>query len=249
MRSNEELTSQLQDTLFELMMNQAAEAQGEAALEEAQALNRDPDVAVPPETEAQCVQTIERTLRKKQLQAMGKTILKCCRWAAIWILVVIGVFTVTLVSSDAFRETVFNFVYREFDYKIEFGISREEEYTNDFAEDPSAVTAGWVPEGFSLMDKDHNKHRSWEVYTDKQNDLRRIELSISFYENPQIDIDTEGAVVSHAQIDGYKAVVVEKPYSIVIAWVDTYSNILCTVTGDRVDRDDAIKFAENIIFG
>ncbi|MCI9402468.1 MAG: hypothetical protein HFF04_02195 [Oscillospiraceae bacterium] len=66
MKSREQLREEYEDALFALMMDYAAQAEGERLLAENEALKHNPAAQVPEHLDQRCLQTIQMAFQKKK---------------------------------------------------------------------------------------------------------------------------------------------------------------------------------------
>ena len=87
MKNREQLWEDYEEARFALLMDALAEAEGEEALRLSEALNRDPEGALPPEVDRRCEAVIREAFVQRRLHATGRT---AVRWltkvlvAATW---------------------------------------------------------------------------------------------------------------------------------------------------------------------
>lgn len=105
-----ELRENYEDALFVLWMDGYARKAGKQLLKTQQQIKEDPAYAVPEDMEAEGLQTIRRTFRKKNWSCFTGIAKKIMVRAALVAMVLNVVFCVSLVSVEAFRTEVFNLV-------------------------------------------------------------------------------------------------------------------------------------------
>ena len=77
MKNREQLWEDYEEARFALLMDALAEAEGEEALRLSEALNRDPEGALPPEVDRRCEAVIRGAFVQRRLHATGRT---AVRW-------------------------------------------------------------------------------------------------------------------------------------------------------------------------
>ena len=77
MKNREQLWEDYEEARFALLMDALAEAEGDEALRLSEALNRDPEGALPPEVDRRCEAVIREAFVQRRLHATGRT---AVRW-------------------------------------------------------------------------------------------------------------------------------------------------------------------------
>lgn len=190
-----------EDAMFALLMDYVAESEGKKAIEENEALRRDPDAAVPEEVRKACMKEIGRSFRKSSARSMGRFTMKVVNKVAIVALVGGILFSTAFAASEEFRVNTLNMLIDTVNEGVSFDISSEPVSERTDLED---LRPGFVPEGYTLTEEDGFVDSYWAFYKNEQGDRLDIRLS------PSGHFDTEGAELEPIQVRGLPAYVIDQ---------------------------------------
>lgn len=114
MTRKEQLREQYEDALFALLMDEVAASEGNRALEENERLKRDPDAAVPEETQQKCLQFIEQQFRARSGRSARRTAFQIFRNVSMVALLAALLFTAACAMSPVLRQKTLNFMMETF---------------------------------------------------------------------------------------------------------------------------------------
>lgn len=137
-QKKQKLLEQYDDAAFALLMDEYAEEEGArlmAEFEAAQAAGQVPQM--PPELDEQCRRMIRRDRAKKRGKQAVRSFRKVAVKAAVAVLVFIGLMTTVVMSVDALRVPVLNFILTLHDDFSSF--NNGDEYQSTPSTDPLAV--------------------------------------------------------------------------------------------------------------
>ena len=83
MNRREQLQERYEDALFELLMDDVFEMEGETLLQECERLNADPDAAIPEELDRKCRRLIRSSRRKERARSVGRLTARVLKKAAV----------------------------------------------------------------------------------------------------------------------------------------------------------------------
>ena len=170
MKNREQLWEDYEEARFALLMDALAEAEGEEALRLSEALNRDPEGALPPEVDRRCEAVIRGAFVQRRLHATGRT---AVRWLTkVLVAAMLGavMFAAAFALSEDVRVATLNTVIKVMDDRTQITFESADGDTGGTAAPPAEGTAAeewthpysialeWVPEGFEL-----EKYQSDEV--------------------------------------------------------------------------------------
>lgn len=238
MNRQERLREQYEDTLFAVMMDELASAQGNAALEENERLKNDPNAAVPEHIDRRCMQTIRNHFRKDTAQRTGRATVKAMGRAAMVFGLASALFIGAFAASESFRLNTMNLIVET------LGVSTDFYFAPPAQKEVPQIKAGWIPEGFLLEDEGIDNMQSWFEYGSKSG--QDIYCVYVFGDNQIMSVDTEGAEVTLIQINGMKATMACKEEGIQIAWALNDGTGFMYLFGSGVQQEDLIRVAENL---
>jgi len=221
MTKREKLLEQYEDALFSLLMDEFAESEGKAALEENERLKADPNFVVPKELQQRCRRTISH----------------------YFALIAMLLFTMAFATSTDFRIKTLNWIIEVFDDRTEFSFVEQESIDN-IKNQGKEVVVEWIPEGFSQCNQSENKFAFRMDYCSDDGE----EFSIAVFDgtNMKFGVDTEDAEVESVDIQGEEGIMASKNGIIQIAWANQELHSYFNVNGPESMREDLIKVAQGV---
>jgi hypothetical protein len=246
--AREKLYEEYEDSFFRLVMHNAAEKEGKLFLEERAKLN---DISAnSPSNEA--AREFERKLtayrKGKRSQEKKRFSRRFINKAAVFFLLLIVVFSTAMVSVQAFRVQVMNFLiniqpeYTSFQIKDNASGSSGEKLTVNWT---NTYLPTYIPSDYEISEI--SKKDSYQRLT--YQNIRNKDLSIIYFEynsSNSVAIDTENAsLVKAMEINGSKGTLVVKDSLVTITWkIDDHMFVVQT----QLDADEAIKIAQSVKF-
>ncbi len=181
-------------------------------------------------------QKMKRLIKQQKRSSFtNKVIFYSKRTAIVFLIILAGLFTVTM-SSEALRLRFFELVIRVYEDLTSFVFSNEEniESKNLKIKEPE-----YIAEGFKEVDRVDNFMIAYE------NDKNiRIEYTSTEIDTNSIILDTENAKVKDIFINGYKAKYIEKETFLQIFWND--NNFIYLLNVDYQNNKD-LELYKNIL--
>lgn len=200
------------------------------------------EFALPPEFDKKMKKIIARHDRKETLKALRKKTIKYLPKAAIFLLVLIGSFTIVVASVEALRVKAINIIY---DMQNQFTSIRTTDENNtkqliDIPQDWNGFVPNYIPPGFRIDNAEESKMMKIISYKNEQG--QSIVFTQYLNLNTDLRIDTEGAAVQNITVQNNDALLSEKQGLISIAWKGEYLFSLIGVA----DKTEMLKMAESI---
>ena len=131
-----------------------------------------------------------------------------------------------------------------FDDHIEIKSDSDIGVANSGGENTPQISAGWLPEGFVLVDEGQSAIMSWQSYA-IDGTVAQISINSWNLQSGGVSFDTETAEILPIQIHGQTAFLIEDADTLQIAW-NLYGDNgwLYYVAGQGVTTDELIKVAE-----
>lgn len=240
MTKREILLEQLEETVFALMMEDVAKEEGRRALEENERLKVDECATVPVTVYRKGLATIRRQFSQKNRRVMMRTTSKVISRVAVIVLVMLLLFTTAFATIPEFRGKTLNLIVEVFDdrTRIELGESAPEARAGE-----NERIAGWVPEGFELVERGETLFSIWETYKNLDDAVVEvcINSSTSIWE-----FDTEKATVENIVVNGRPAMMIFKGELVQFVCIVRESERVYFVKGDKVSEDIVMRVAENV---
>ncbi|AGL03317.1 DUF4367 domain-containing protein [Desulfoscipio gibsoniae] len=238
------LYEEYEDSLFKLIMYDAAEKEGKLFLEEKEKLKNASESLPSAEAFKRFSQQLDAHLKKPQAYARRRHILKALNRFAVAMLVVIVLLFTTVASVEALRAKVLNFLM---DIQPEY--TSFELRDNDNGSDGGSSTINWhkayvptyIPAGYEIIDISNGKLlRKIEFKNQQGLFITYTELS----EGSKPALDTENTFVFETvSINGYEGTLVVKDSLVTIIW--GMNNRMFMIRA-QTEKDTAIKVAEGV---
>ena len=249
MTRKERLREQYEDALFALIMEEAAEAEGQKALEENRRLRDSGELAIPDGLLQRCHRAIAKGFAGQELRRVGRGVSRVVTKVALVALVGMLLLTTVFAASEDFRVKTLNLALEIFEDHTEITLTPDESIIASSVDSVvPQLTAGWVPDGFALVEEGENSAMAWK---DFQNEEAGTQISITVFNlrTGRMSVDTEDAEMLPVQINGADAFIINDTEDeiIQIIWQeDAASEWLIYVVGMGVSEEMLMKTAESI---
>ena len=232
-----ELLDQYDDVTFALLMDEYAEEEGarlRKEFEEAQAAGKVSDT--PDALDEKCLQMIHRDFAKKRGKENVRKSIRMTSKVAVAAMVFLGVLTTTIMSVDAFRNPVLN-------YLLEF----QSKYTSiQFSDDivPLSSDLGvlelHMPDSYDQIAYENIGGGFFHcIYQDKEGHIVKYSSKPA---NGEFRIDTEGTKAKEQNIHIYEGYIVYKE-GIQITWFDADSDLVHSLYTTNLDEAFLLNIA------
>lgn len=249
MTRKERLSEQYEDALFALIMEEAAEAEGQKALEENRQLRDSGELAIPDGLRQRCHRAIAKGFAGQELRRVGRGVSRVVTKVALVALVGMLLLTTVFAASEDFRVKTLNLALEIFEDHTEITLTPDESIIASSVDSVvPQLTAGWVPDGFALVEEGENSAMAWKEF---QNEEAGTQISITVFNlrTGRMSVDTEDAEMLPVQINGADAFIINDTEDeiIQIIWQeDAASEWLIYVVGMGVSEEMLMKTAESI---
>ena len=249
MTRKERLREQYEDALFALIMEEAAEAEGQKALEENRRLRDSGELAIPDGLLQRCHRAIAKGFAGQELRRVGRGVSRVVTKVALVALVGMLLLTTVFAASEDFRVKTLNLALEIFEDHTEITLTPDESIIASSVDSVvPQLTAGWVPDGFALVEEGENSAMAWKEF---QNEEAGTQISITVFNlrTGRMSVDTEDAEMLPVQINGADAFIINDTEDeiIQIIWQeDAASEWLIYVVGMGVSEEMLMKTAESI---
>ena len=244
----EKLYEGYEDSLFRLVIHSAAEKDGKLLLEEKTALQSD-SLNQP---SAEVIKRFEQklaTYRKKSNTTKRKWIFhSIINKAAVFFLVLIITFSAVMVTAQAFRVKVMNFLidiqpeYTSFQIKDNVSGSSGEKLTVNWT---NTYLPTYIPAGYEVDSLTYTEPLKEITYSNPKNKNAYINFT-EYDSSNNLQVDTENAtVVKTVSINGNKGTLIIKNSLTTIVW-EVGPNIFSIQSTEN--RTETMKIAQNVKF-
>lgn len=240
-QKKQKLLEQYDDAAFALLMDEYAEEEGArlmAEFEAAQAAGQVPQM--PAELDEQCRRMIRRDRAKKRRIRAARSFRKVAVKAAAAVLVFIGLMTTVVLSVDALRVPVLNFILTKYEEYSSIEINNHQDIT--IPETNPFLLGGLLPDDFYLVNQHNDGDLVYSSY--KNSNGNTVQFLISPADGVH-NIDTEGAETDAIDLGSYEALMIEKNgYRIV--WYDDSIGILYDIRTNGIEKDEFISICSSL---
>lgn len=276
MKNREQLWEDYEEARFALLMDALAEAEGEEALHLSEALNRDPEGALPPEVDRRCEAVIRGAFVQRRLHATGRT---AVRWLTkVLVAAMLGavMFAAAFALSEDVRVATLNTVIKVMDDRTQITFESAGGDAGGTAAPPAEGTAAedgleyhynialeWVPEGFEL-EGGIEGGSDLVSYLSPVDGL--LEVSVTPYSQSSVyNLNTEGCTKQEITVQGHPAELyvtgeemLQKRFSMtgfdiwsdmMIYWIDENNRVIVQIDATNLTEEEMIRLAEGFHWG
>lgn len=277
MKNREQLWEDYEEARFALLMDALAEAEGEEALRLSEALNRDPEGALPPEVDRRCEAVIREAFVQRRLHATGRT---AVRWLTkVLVAAMLGavMFAAAFALSEDVRVATLNAVIKVMDDRTQITFESAGGDAGGTAAPPAEGTAAedgleyhynialeWVPEGYEL-EGGSEADGGMVNYLSPVDGLLAVSV-IPYSENSVLNLNTEGCTKREITVQGHPATLyvtgeemLQKAYhengltniwsEMMIYWIDENNRVIVQINATNLTEEEMIRLAEGFHWG
>lgn len=204
------------------------------------------EFVLPPEFDRRMRKLITKHNRKEVLRNIRKKTVKMLPKAAIFLLVLIGSFTIMVASVEALRVKALNIImniqnqYTSIQTKDQHN-SQPEQTNEQIPSDWTGYAPSYIPQGFKVDRTEKRGMMEAINFTNEQGQTIRFTRYLS--DNTDLRIDTEGATVQNILIHNSEALLAEERGLVTIVWKEEDSLFLLI---GEADKAELINVAESV---
>lgn len=204
-QKRQELMDQYDDAVFALLMNEYAEEEGARLRKEFEDAKAVGEVCETPDLlDEKCLRMIHREFARKRYYDNTRKFIKMTCKAAVFAMVLLGVMTMTVLSVNALRVPVLNFIVEHFDEYTSISQSKE---TQPEEVSYGAILDAYLPANYQQQHYVDTDNMVIVVYADEVGNL--VQLTI-IPESVALNLDSEQATYSEIMVSESKAALIEK---------------------------------------
>lgn len=246
MDEREKLQERYDDAAFALMMDECAEADGEAFLAEFRAAAEAGDLPeIPADMDRLFRDTIKREFAARERKVRVKQLKRAAARVAVAVFAVIGVLSTLVMSVDAWRAPIFSFLQKEYDefMSIRFpepmeGISDVQVMRNVSVE----LFEGMLPDGYTKISETMTEDLTLVAYQNEEGRIAQINITPA---GGTVKLDTEGAIVTEIFLSDYKAILMEEE-GYCVFWHCEKADVLYTIQADALTKEEILEISRTI---
>lgn len=232
------LLDQYEDAALQLLMDEYAEAEGERLLKEFEEAERRGEVEdIPEELDQKCRQIIHRSFAAKRRKDRATRIGKMLGKVAVVVLLLTGFSTTLVLSVEAFRIPILNYLIK---HEVRFSsllfIGEEEEPKEDPLENIEVKDC--VPDEYGLVDKVTDVDGgAFYLFKNEKNEYISVQITPSF---GMLNYDAEDAQQIPVEINDNQAIFIIGD-NLRIMWFDPEKNLVFDVSANGLSENDFWK--------
>lgn len=230
-----------------MVINNVAEKEGKLLFEENEQLKSNPDYLPSQEDIEKFTRLLGSHLKKTKTFNKDRRLLRVLNKAAVVMLAVTIVFSIAMVTVQAFRIQVLNFLIN---MKPKYtSLQLKENDSNQINEKlivnwTNAYVPSYIPAGYEISNASYSD--SIKMIKLNKKDANSAIIYTEYDSTNSIAIDTENAsLVKTIKINGQDGTLSVKNSITTVAW--KMDNHLFTIQG-QIDTDEVIKIAEGVKF-
>lgn len=238
-----ELLDQYDDVTFALLMDEYAEEEGarlRKEFEEAQAAGEVSDTS--DALDEKCLQMIRRDFAKKRGKENVRKIIRMTSKVAVAVMVFFGVAATTIMSVEAFRVPVLNYLFehQELFSVLNYSGVQDDTHSIDTADDPiiGILPDGYVTEYFYIID-----NMISSGYSTPQGASFIFDMSPA---DAEYRFDTENSECEYISINGQEVLLITKD-GLRTVWINADSTIVFSTISTGIDQDTLLNIISNIM--
>ena len=246
MTRREQLTENYEDALFALLMEKAAEEEGESLLEENERLRTAGGAAPSPALDGKINDVITRAGRRAKAANARYYVYRVTKIAAIASLVAALLLSTAFLASRSGKDTTLEFENSVIDdHTVAVKINKK-------TDDPPSengfmgIEAGWLPDGYELVDSERRGDSVKYIYKNSDGDTVTVQSYLALY-SLSFFVDTDKTALSTVEINGSTGrMMIDDSINIMFQLGQTERVVSVYTSATALTPDELIKIAENL---
>ena len=229
-----ELLDQYDDVTFALLMDEYAEEEGARLRKEFEEAHASGEVSDTSDAlDKKCLQMIHRDFAKKRGKDNVRKIIRITSKVAVAVMVFLGVAATTIMSVDALRIPVLDFIVEHFSEYSSITFEDNNTPSMHFAVD---TFENALPDGYALVSHTITDNLTLVAYQNENGDIAQLNVTPA---KGEIRLDTDGAIYSEIELYDYKAILLEEN-GYQVFWHDENTNVVYTVQATALTKEQII---------
>lgn len=205
-------------------------------------------IKIPEELETKILKSAKCFNEKQKRIKRKSSLIKLTKTAAIVMLIISVTFSTLVISVEAFRERVVDFLFEDKGTHMEVIPTEADENTLEMKNDVPADGQGvfylrYIPEGYKIVET--KIAGSKKIITFQDNAQITLIFTQEPWDNGRLSIDNEDIESGQLQINGKSAFWTSKNNELILMW--SKSNYRFVLYGE-IELEEMISIAENIFF-
>ncbi len=234
------LYEEYEDSLFKLIMHNAATKEGQIFLEEKAKLKNDPEFQPSPAEVRKFNQQLDTHLKRQQVYARKQRILNTINKAAVAMVIMLVVLGSAVMTVEAVRIRVLNFVMNIEPEYTSFALEDSDKGESTIIDWYKAYAPTFIPAGYEVSGVSTDQYAKSIEFKNKQG-LLITYMELSEGSKPQLD--TENASIETININGHEGKLIKKDSLVTLIW--SMNDHMYIIRG-QMKEETAVKIAEGV---
>lgn len=229
-----DLIDEYEEAALKLLMDEYAEADGERLMREYEEAEEKGQVDdIPEDLDKKCRHIIQESFAKHAREKKVRKSLRMLGRVAVLVLVVMGIAATTVLSVDALRVPVLNYILQHTDRYTSISINEQSNTVNDELELIKESLSYCIPEQYELVTENSNTDFLQLLYRDGEDNA--ISLLVS-RDMGQGFVDTEEAEAENVTLNGEEAVLIHKD-GLQLIWASSRNGLSYDLYADALEQE------------
>lgn len=238
------LIQQYEEVALALLMEEYANAEGKRLLQEFETASAQGDIEpMPEELKAKYHKMIDQAYKKKRQRELFSGITKTVGKVAVVALMLFGIATTAILSVDAWRVPVLNFILAESGDHAVVNVGYSESSLNKQFEEIVDVACDHAPAGYELSNSPSTDESMLHIRMESTES--KMLVVIVRQSTEQINVDTEDAEYTELDLDGKTAYLVAEE-GLYIIWFDDVRQLIYSVYAQDLSTDSFWAFVHTL---
>ncbi len=230
------LIQQYEEVALGLLMEEYANAEGKRLLQEFETASAQGDIEpMPEDLKSKYHQLIDQAYQKKRQRKLFSGITRAVGKVAVIALVLFGIATTAILSVDAWRVPVLNFILSQDGKFALVNVGYDNPTQEKQFEDMVKTVLENAPPEYTLVNTPNADEMSLLISM-KNSENEKLTVCVS-RETAQIKVDVEDTDITELNLNGYKAYLIEKDGPFII-WYDEANGLIISVAGRSLSMED-----------
>jgi len=227
---------QYEEAALGLLMEEYADAEGARLLQEYEEASQQGTMEpMPEELTNKCLKIIDQVYAKRHNRKLFSGITKTVGKVAVYALIVFGIISATVLSVDAWRIPVLNFILDESGNHASINFENSDNSTADKFEEIKREVSLCIPFGYELINQPSVEGAILNMrFCNAEGNRILITVRLS---DSELVVDTEKAEYTELEINGHRALLIQKE-SLYIIWHDETERMAYEIYADGLSADE-----------
>lgn len=242
MKNREQLQKDYEEALFELIMNDVMELEGELFHQENIRLQQE-GIVIPEIVDTNCRQTINREFERRSKQQNIRRMKRIWKTFLIAAMISCLLFTTVYATVPSVRRATINFVM-EITQNVAILKGIDDTTEGNILLGAPQYRMNYVPVEFEFSDSGADDYSMWETYISENG---RIDFSAVYGDASMLyGVDLEDCVYEELTINGRSGLLTEKNERFQVVLYDDSSGVIVDIVCNGLNKNEVLIIAQGI---